>query len=243
MITTYEQAEAFFAKARDVSKGRPLHSYAWRLHKDGDCYPVWVQGQPLGRYNPDNTFVFTMPDTTLRRFSQSISATADRNLPFRVVRLSPERFRVASTYLGEAVADGPEYFAGLTYDLTNRRWVNARPDALSRVNKEARREWLRALKAWKRTVKTLARLGVLERIEPDRGAPYIYSDAGVDKLYKIIATNDVSEASLAWVKGNLVAYYGPYEGVGYLYGCIENLLSRHSFSLRKRFGVFDGEDA
>lgn len=236
MLRTYKAARAFTKRARSRTEGRPLNSRGWRILDEGDACAVWLHGHRVGRYLPDDTFEFTLTEDALHRVSASLSATAYVNTPFAFKRLGVGRYRV-SNY---PHSDGPEYFPGLTYDLADDQWLNARPDAHTNVNQEARKEWLKASREWKYAVKTLARLGVLERIEPMRGthsyAPGgLKSAAGLDKLYKIVSDRDVSSEALSWLRAMTYTYNPSSEEV---YAAFVRVLEHHSFELRKRFGVF-----
>lgn len=237
MFKSYAAAKAYTEQARNPSVGRPLWSRGWRtVMRDEDC-AITLHDTEVGRYKPDNTFVFTLSDDDLSKVRYSLSSTGDQNTLFNFARLSPERFRVYVVGSHEQ----PEYFAGLTYDLTAGGWTNARPDLHTLALPEKRREWLRALREWKRSVKTLARLGVLERIHKD---PTFYRAASkadtLDKLYEMILARDVSPESLGLLIGCLF-YWDSTPDSNAIYEEIERLVAAHSYGLRKRFGVFGGD--
>jgi len=237
---TYSDAKAFVERARDPLKGRPM-TYGWRLVERNGYIAVTVHNAELGRYKPDNTFIITIQPGALDWAKHSISAKAHENTPVAFHRVGVGLYRVSAFWTDRE----PEYFPGLTLDLNKKEWVNAKPDLSERVDPDKRREWLRALRKWKRNVKVLARLGALESIEldPELYTPYYKQRTKtelLDKVYDMISTGDTSTESLGVMLGALLYGSISWSSTERL-DAIERYLKNYSLELRRRFGVFEGE--
>ena len=255
MISTYASAEKYMSKARNKSAGRAMVNNHWRMHQDGNEYVVNVRRIQIGRFLPDNTFMFSLTGGSARRIAQTISVTLDRNLPFAWKRCGPAMYRVDHRSNIDspwwehfkAPTSAPQLYDGLRFDLSTGKCLNHKPDITKRIVPERRKEWLAASGAWKRKLKAASRLGVFDGLiaaELANRTPWNErvrwdSKQGIDILYKAIKDNDCSVALLRmFVASATVSWVGSSPQV---YAYIEKTISKQSIALRKRFGVFEGE--
>jgi len=255
MISSYKAAQLHMAKARNKAKGRPMKGAGWRLFQDGDEYVVQLYDVAIGRFLPDNTFVFSVGGTMAYSVAHSLSATTHRNLPFQWMRVGPKKYRVDH----ERNIDGypwqhfskptnaPIVYPGLTFDLGTGRCLNPLPDEnhKPKVDTDRRRVWLAALRAWKLRLKAAARVGAFdalitaEKANPTHWAdrPRWHTPEGLDILYKAIKDGDLSTELLQLFVASLTPSWRTptsreiYEGV-------DRLTKTYSVELRERFGVF-----
>ena len=253
MISTYEAAKQYMNKAYPT--GRSLKSVGWRLHQDGDEYVVNVRNVQVGRFLPDNTFMFSLTGTKAYPIAVTLSSTMHRNLPFAWQRCDKYMYRVdhRSNIDGSAYThfmsptSAPQVYDGLRYDLSTGKCLNYKADLTQRVNPDRRKEWLAACKAWKRKMKVAERVGAFDaliREELTDRTPWTKrvrwnTKQGIDTLYKVIKDNDCSvETMRMFVASATVSWVGPSPQV---YAYIEKTINANSIALRKRFGVFEGE--
>ena len=261
MISSYEAAVLHMKKARSKAKGRPMKGAGWRLYQDGDEYVVRVYGDEVGRFLPDNTFMFTTDGDRAYRNAHTLSATMHRNLPFYWARFDKRRYRVdhrdnvrrdgtwwLSLQTGKT-ARPPEVYHGLKFNLFDGKCLNPKPDWQPIIDPEKRKEWLAALRAWKLKVKVAARLGTYDKmIAAERANPTPWMDMPVlnrepflDKLYKAIKDGDCSPDLIhSFIVIECRGYHGA-KNSAQLYKRIEKVLTSQSRELRERFGVFRRE--
>jgi len=256
MISTYEAAKQYMDKARRPSNGLVMASNGWRLYQDGNEYVVNVRGVQIGRFLPDNTFMFTLTGGKAYSIAQTLGVTMNRNLPFEWKRCAKSTYRVDHRRnIGvspwehfETPTNAPQVYDGLRFDLTTGMCLNYKPDLVQRINPDRRKEWLAACKAWKRKVKVAARVGAFDaliRAEAADRTPWTErvrwnTTQGVDILYKAIKDNDCSVELMRMFVAGATAYSGGTTSES-VYAYIEKLIDTNSIALRKRFGVFEGE--
>lgn len=180
---TYEDVVAFFARARNPEKGKPLMSWA-RVYKVGDTYEVRMGYTVICVITPDNKLTFKMTGQQARAVSITLSQALHRALPFYWERKGTGRYEVLPMaeyhawkkrnpdgYYWRYISSlrdqdlSAEVFDGLEYDLTTNKFTNARPKLKNAsVNQDKKLEWLRKLRKLKAAVKVRARMGVLESL-------------------------------------------------------------------------------
>jgi hypothetical protein len=253
MISTYDAAKKYMSRARSPLCGRALTSVAWRLSQCGSEYAVTVYGVEVGRFFPDNTFMFTLDGSKAHRVAQTLSITLHRNLPFWWQRFGKQLYRVNhhNHTNGRILKSAPQVYDGLRFDLSTGECLNYKPDPTQRVNPDRRKEWLAACKTWKRKMKVAARLGAFDaliRQEMTDRTPWAHrirwrTKQGIDTLYKVIKDNDCSVEAMRMFVIGMIDTTGYFSGLTSqdVYTYIERLVNNNSIELRKRFGVFEGE--
>jgi hypothetical protein len=261
MISSYEAAALHMAKARSKHLGRPMKSQGWRLFQDGDEYVVEARRVQIGRFLPDNTFLFTTDGDRVYRVAAAISGTINRNLPFHWRRVGMKKYRVNhrnnvvyagnSGYVAEFEHDAPapQVYDGLAFNLFTGKCLNYRPDTKPEIDPDRRKEWLAASGVWKRKLKVMARLGVFDKLIADERAkptpwqnqPRWHTDEWVDILYKAIKDNDHNTGLLrAFVAGAVTPWGQPKSSMD-MYEAVDRTVKAKSVELRQRFGVFKGK--
>lgn len=259
MISSYEAAVLYMEKARNKSKGRPMKGTGWRLFQDGNEYVVYVHGEQVGRFLPDNTFMFALTGERAFRVAATLSSSIHRNLPFVWMRAKHRTYRVGHTndvrpeQRWRHVSPPPKMpivYDGLKFDLFTGKCVNPMPDAAFKpvVNPERRRVWVAASRAWKCKLKAAARVGVFDSLiaqekqnpTPWRSKPKWRRPKQLDILYKAIKTGDCSVDLLRMFVASETGLYKTTTSMQ-VYERIEAIVRAQSVELRKRFGVFDGE--
>lgn len=257
MISSYKAAQLHMKKARNPAKGRPMKSANWRLHQDGDEYTVTLYGAQVGRFLPDNTFVFTLSTKAARSAAQSLSSTIHRNLPFHWARVGAGKYRVdhrANMPLQypwrhfDKPTNAPLLYDGLKFDLTTGRCLNYQPDPRLKIDDAARLVWLRALRQWKRQLRTLVRLGAADQLLREHTSTqqatsdWLTEPEYLDKLYTAIKDGDCSTEVVRMLMKVEVSRFATGITGDEFYQLVQSALNRQSIELRKRFGVIIGEE-
>lgn len=256
MISSYKAAQLHMEKARKKANGRPMKGTGWRLYQDGDEYTVVLYGAQVGRFLPDNTFMFTLTGEQARPVAHTISSTIRRNLPFYWARVGAGKYRVDHRENMpvrrpwehfDKPTNAPMLYDGLKFDLSTGRCLNYRPDPQLKIDDAARLVWLRALRQWKRQLRTLVRLGAVDQLLREHiTAPLIAADwlpdtEYLDKLYMAIKDGDCSTEVVRMVIKAEVSRFATGVTGDEFYQTVQSALNRHSIELRKRFGVIIGE--
>ena len=256
MISSYQAAQLHMEKARSKAKGRPMKGAGWRLFQDGDEYVVTVYDRQVGRFLPDNTFMFTANGEKAYGIAHTLSGTMHRNLPFKWHRFGYKEYRVDHTtnidghyYQHFAKpTNAPQVYDGLKFDLTTGKCLNYRPDYKPTINPDRRGEWLAASREWKRKLKVAARVGVFDKLiaeerqnpTPLHERPIWHNPEMLDILYKAIKDRDCSvELLRMFVASEAKSWKTPTSMQ--MYERIDKIVKAQSRELRKRFGVFEGE--
>jgi hypothetical protein len=258
-LRTYGCAAAFFAKARQPAKGRPLR---WaRLYRVGEDYVLQHGSITVGRFTPDNKFRFEMDAHSQRSSAVTLSQAMFRTVPFVWLRVATGRYVVAHTYAADMKRKGANIwrwtldeggtpvFNGLTFDLDTGEPLNPRPrHTTQQVDTEQRLEWLRGLRKFKRAIHVRRKLGVLDKLMDEVRAenralvpaPDWLSDRWLNQLASEIKAG---ECSTDLLKGMLrtVGNY-TWQSKETIYHLIDKLLRDCSVELRQRFGVFTTPD-
>lgn len=256
MISSYNAAALHMDKARSKAKGRPMKGTGWRLYQDGDEYVATVYDVQIGRFLPDNTFMFTVNGVQAYRMAHTLSGTMHRNLPFHWAWYAFKAYRVDHNANMNGCAwkhfasptNAPAVYDGLKFDLTTGRCLNPRPDHKRVVDPDRRKDWLAAVRSWKRKLKVIARIGGLdgliaqEKANPTSWAdkPQWNKDQWLDILYKAIKTGDYSTDLLRmFIASETKTWETPTSMQ--MYERIDKIIGNNSVELRRRFGVFKGD--
>lgn len=257
MISSYKAAQLHMEKARNKAKGRPMKGAGWRLFQDGDEYVVTVYEVQVGRFLPDNTFMFSLTGVKAYRIAQTLSGTMSRNLPFDWVRVASKVYRVDHTTNiprhrswehFRHPTNAPMVYDGLKFDLFTGKCLNYRPDHKRTADPDRRKEWLAASAAWKRKLKVMARIGVFDKMIADEKAnrtawsdrPRWNNEEYLDILYKAIKDGDCNTGLLRMFVASEVKSWETPTSMQ-MYERINKIIKNQSVELRRRFGVFKGD--
>lgn len=265
-VRTYEDALALVKTAKNPSKGKPFRSWGRLYMRDANIHMYFgnEQGVEIGYFSPDNKFTFTSTPHTIRAMcAHTLAASLYAAIPFMWQRVGTGRYRVdhVCAIPTKAVDDrtyiswehmrsaAPEYFEGIQFDLNTGKCTNYRPDILSSVNTDARKQWLSALRKFKYGMRARARVrafdDMLEQSKRDgnRSIPDWSNTTWLNLLYTSIKNN---EYPIELLRG--IAAHATWRGHWYKPNAItsadvppvvDEICNTHSIDLRKLFGVFD----
>jgi len=238
--------------------------------REGDEYIVLVYGHRICRISPDNTLTMLIDGNEGRTISNTLSSSLHRLAPVAWGRAGKKRYRILplrSLKLEDNYwtrqSTAPELFVGLQFDLSTGNALNARPDLTDRIDSEARKVWLRALKNFKRHIVMRAKLGVFEAIEKQlehKGPRYTASNGKVfanrvpdwsdekwiDLLYtsirdevfpkELLAGIVLTRPSVVWSKSSRSR-----SRIDQFKQTMDHIINTNSVELRAKFGVFQDE--
>jgi hypothetical protein len=253
-LDSYAKAHNLFSKARNGAKGKPV-GRNWRLYQDGEEYALYCHGQMFGRFLPNNTFRFCYGGNNL----PPAAYTSHSYTPIKVVRRSKGHYRVhvkdwgtetysTATEYNEFTTGGWKLYDGMVLDLSTRLMVGyAEPKMV--VDPDARTVWLRQLRATKRLLHTMAKLGAFTAMFEQFGATgALRWENLVDLLRPNASQLNVISAALdgkdMHVFNELVAksmYYHLYSraDVGAQRDHIDAIFNTNSLELRRIRGVVE----
>lgn len=271
VLKTHADAQAWFSKGRSPHKGRGFNRWArvFRYVVDYNGGPAFafnikVNGYDVAEITPDNKLTLLIDAATGSKISNTLSMSIHRLIPIGWQRVGMKRYRIVSTAklkaadnYWQAAANAPELYKGLQIDLSTGEFVNAKPDILSRVQPDARLEWVRVLRRFKRGIRTRAKLGVFDSIESNLDSyrrslggahPYYarspsWSDAQwIDLLHtsmrddkypkELLAGFLLSAPSMLWGRTKTGTVGDRMIAV------VTRIINANSIELRSRFGVF-----
>lgn len=262
MFDSYQAARDYMSKARSRKAGRPVATWG-RLVECEDAvgsYELRDRATPILRIHPDNTLEFVIDGIDARQNSNTLSMCIHDVTPLVWHRIGVGRYRVAvanqlgrtgwnNRYYERPDQSHPEVFSGLKLDLTTMQWTNQRLLHKRKVIPAKRREWLRDLKAWKRTMKTRIRLGAYNKVVADLKAskeyiPYVdWHDRNMlDILYKAIKDNTCDAELMRKFAYGFSKSWSPAPTTSEAEKHIDRILSMCSLELRSRYGVFEQEE-
>lgn len=260
-ITSYDVADEVFSKARRPEKGKPLGVTGYRMYKYNDgAFAFTYCNTVFALLQPDNTLRFVTDRAPI-----GLVTGAAKVLPVGVVRRSSGHYRVHIRRNGyprnslkgynletfhEFETKGLRLYNGLTIDLTTREPVEYKEPQLVFAGADARKEWLRLLKATKQHLKTIAKVGgftaLYEKIKAEN--PSAYTRYGFDSLgHTVIAVDDLNLTASA-MKGEDLPLFVQRVGESLYrdhWQCpsvadqikyIDKIFTNHSANLRKALG-------
>jgi len=256
-LKNYKETQAFFAKAKSKSKGRPFNGWG-RVYKVGADFVFKIYDLEVCRITPDDVLVMCIDAKEGKVRSNTLSIVLHRLLPISWARSRLNCYRIlglksltAEQNFWEAQKAAPELFKGLMFDLKTGLPLNAKPDMVDRVDKDARKVWVAALRRFKHGIKVRAKMGVFtpiaENIIANRHVnsfpvPRWDAPEWSDMLYESIRDTQfpttllqgiVLSSNIRWT----AKMPTPNDAIRWT----DALLNSKSIELRTRFGVFDGD--
>jgi hypothetical protein len=275
-LKSYADVYAWFKKARSPEKGRPYAS--WALVKRDYAAPsldpsvprmpsftVIVKGTPVCRITPDNKLTMIVNAHEGSLIAQTLSQSLHGMLPISWTRVGVKRYRITPTGSLEAseswwksCKEGPELFNGLRLDLNTHEFTNAKADMSKRIDSDARKVWLRAIKTFKHDMALRAKMsvfdGIADKLDTVAGAKYRnghpdWSTPGwQDALATAMKTREYPKALLGGILLTvpfIASYHFRHTSEGNnskkIMFTVNYLLNTLSVELRTRFGVFTDE--
>jgi len=261
-LKNYNEVAVYYKGCRNPLKGKPFRSWGRIFLEHDGSFRFSLDNKDIGVLTPDNVFTFTMDNKTARSCSVTLSQSLYRALPFMWNRMSKGRYRVIHTdkcrkhetqpsWLDwqHVKKESPEYFEGIQFNLLTGECLNRRPDVLTRIDADKRISWLRSLRKFKNTIKTMAKLGAFDKaVAKGRSVnlntikiPDWAEEEALNKLYEGIRDNkcDTELMEALALYGIYTTYWlkdrTPYQ---IILTSIESICTSHSIDLRRKFGVF-----
>jgi hypothetical protein len=272
-LDCYAACEELFATARNKKKGKPVRSFA-TLKKRDDIYELWFRGSLVIEYHPGDKVVFPSALNHIRHEIHTITSSLDTATPFHMMRVGKNKYRIwhrdqpgvwrrrdyGTTHPDWAFVrkHTQEYYPGVSFDLQTGKCLNPRRDASARIVPEKRRDWLRAIKSFKKGVRVRLKLGAFEArfnelttaaaaatgISRNR---FGLAGDDLDYLFDDICEGRFTQRTLdmltsyyirsVWFSGLATFKDDRFEQT------IDGLLNNCSIDFRTKFGVFDNANA
>ncbi|MEI2419381.1 hypothetical protein V6O07_03840, partial [Arthrospira platensis SPKY2] len=158
----------------------------WRIKKDGDEFVFYHCHTVVGRWLPNNVFVFAVNGQT--DFRQALSTTLERKIGLRWEYKDRFRYTVC----------GAEVYAGLMIDMNTRKPMNALPPLTTNSDRKLDKDLKERINKWCTVVKTMVRLGAFADLPPLDWSSRLgmRSRSGKYALYKSIRDGDTRLATV-----------------------------------------------
>ena len=213
------------------------------------------------------------PHTVRKMAAVTFSSSLYKAIPFMWQRIGIARYRVAHTSTipskteynhyhqqnlnsmewGYMRTTAPEYFAGMKFNMLTGECLNRQPELSDNINTEKRKVWLAALRKFKYGVKARARVGALDALieiakqQPRNSIPDWSDPEWTNLLYTSIKDNShPTELLQGFVTQAMNTGWYQHRGnikPASVLAVVDDVCNTHSVDLRKRFGVFGGEDS
>lgn len=265
VLKTYQHTANWFAKAKSPLKGRPFRGWG-KVYKVDDTFRIMVYDHQICTITPDNVLTMVIDGNEGAIISNTLSSSLHRLAPIAWHRAGMRRYRIlplramdAGDNYWQVVKEAPELFEGLQFDLTTGKALNAKPDILQRVDTEARREWLRALRKFKAHVHLRVRMGVFEAVQnelnntpakrggrPFTGRPQWNDEKWMDLLHTSIRDSQYPKELLAGILLTMPSVIWSQHARTMtlqekVKQTVDHIINSNSVELRTRFGVFSDE--
>lgn len=229
MLNSYAVCKARFKSCRNPVAGKPIHGKDVRLLKYKDEFHIVVYKHHLATITPNDVITFHPTIRTLygTGIASSLVYKMHRFLPLYLVRVGQGRYRINA--VGVNLDKLPEYFDGIQFNLRSGRCLNPRPDAHTRINKDARKVWLRDLRQFKKNVLVRFKLGL-------RGDDRNNCSFSTDELLQWIRNNECPDTLINYIT---LCSGGPSAGYKMLSHTLDSVLGANRLYLRTAYGVFD----
>jgi hypothetical protein len=269
-IRSYQQVAEYYKTCRSPAKGKPLRSWG-RIFKTEDgnfsFHAVgYNENTQIGILTPDDVFTFTLaPHVARNTCAITLAQSLYRAIPIMWQRAGIAKYRVQHTSklpmrndrLQELVdwsymrKVAPLYFQGMQFNLKTGECVNAKPDVITKINEDKRKEWLTSLRRFKLTVKTMAKIGAFDKAVKDahssktyRGQVPEWSDPSwLNLLYESIRDNTCPQRLVLGIasQGIHTNYWRSKDMSVYevILSGLEYICTTYSMDLRRKFGVFN----
>ena len=239
----------------------------------------------LCRLTPDNKLTFVMPPETLMGNAQTLVSALHRWLPFTTMRHRKGLYRIAGTqpvldemkkrhdrdgdndphhghpyrmyqHYNPVMREKAYYFEGIQFDIVNGECLNPKADVKLVEKPEERKQWRRALAAFKRGIKARVRVhafdGIIDEMWAERQAqsnrwhwqqPQWESKEWMDILESSIRDNKFPPELLKGLaQTSSTGYYMTNKpDSSDILKALDYVCNNQSIELRRRFGVFAEE--
>lgn len=247
----YAQVQRFFMKCRNPDKGRQVNACCRVFLLPNAVYEFKFCNTPIFSISPSDILTFIVGGKDAYHAAVSISATMHRIIPLAWTRKRHKVYQVGRSDVHWHNREWVELFNGLQFDLEARKFTNAKPPMLERIDKDKNLEWKRAITRFKRGLRVRVKLGAIKAITDSIMAkestntfkrPDWDSEEWQNLLLDSIVKGEYPIQLLeGFARSNIrISYWGSRKLV-----CnpedrsvIDRILDSTSISLRTKFGVF-----
>jgi hypothetical protein len=261
-FASYQDIDTWMTRARNFSKGRPVRSwgrivpdpaststsppYLFLVHQN------WNKQPTVFRVYSDNIVEWLYTGGQMKGRAHSLVAYLMDVFPFAVARTGKQRYNVyplARRYSDVWNGTGYEVYPGLKFNMLTGEVLNPKPTPeTSEVSPEARRVWLRALRKFKRVMRTRIKLGAINpelidrgrKLRREQGDSPDWAGADADMLYAALTKDEYPDefmVKFAATAHNFV-WWSQQVQTEHLYKALDDMTSTASIEMRRRFGVF-----
>ena len=285
-ITSYAKADALWSRVRSPDKGKPITGWLRMYKRKNGDFLFQITGygaQNLCVLTPDNKLTFVLPNDAWCAQAQTLVSSLHRWLPFTTMRHRTGLYRIAGSKRilnnmevradeGDKAHDGQYYYAyrhytpvmreqayyfeGIEFDLISGECLNPQPDVRLIEKPEERKQWRRALAAFKKGIKARVRVhafdGIIDKMWAEREAqnrwdwrqPSWKSKQWMDILENSIRNNEFPPELLTGLAQTTTnGYYMANKPTGQdVLKALDFVCNQQSIELRQRFGVFEQEN-
>lgn len=203
----YQGLMNLIKRGRDpYTNGVPFKSFArLYLQRDSNTISLHVRDKHIADVTPDDELTFVATPATIWSVGNTLSGSFSNLLPvmfanfdkgrYRVVPLPPPGWRWSE--IRELARKGQEYFQHLKLDLKNNRIINTK-DMKPVVDTDKRKQWVRNLATYRMRLRTMAKLGVFDSMDPPRKN---LDSKTINALADAIMAQDYSQPVLTMLVG------------------------------------------
>lgn len=227
-IHSYQDCIDAMMTCRNPKDGKPIHGKNIRLFRNNDDFHLVVYQKHFATITPDNTITFVMDSERLyHTVATNMVYIMSRFLPLHLLRVGPGRYRLGNFRKYAQTKDVPEYYQGIKFDLRDGACLNPRPDKHTLVNRDARREWLKTLREYRKGVLTRLKLGV----RGDPNGNYYFT---ATEIAQWMRSNEYPDQLFSYI-----CRYSSNMEYDALVDEFEKMIGDYRDNLRTLFGVFD----
>jgi hypothetical protein len=226
MLSSYAHCVKAFSRARSPSEGKPLHRCGLRLFKNSDdSFRLMINDHRLANITPDDMITFVMSSEELYdTCSFALVLNLHKVLPLGLIRISHGRYRI-----GRGFTALPEYYGGIKFNLRSTACENPLPDMHLRVDKDARKVWLKTLKDHRKGLAVRFKLGL-------RGDSNGVTYFTCKEFAYWMRNGEYPDQLINFLTYAVMGRDKNYKDLMREY---DNLINRWRNPLRKEFGVFE----
>lgn len=259
-FNNYQTIYRHAASARDpIGNGKPVsESIRFYLRPHDTSVDIYCHNTLLGTISSDNVMEFTAAPKEIWRVGNSLAMTIRKLMPLHFHNFERGEYKVitrkntantnkATNYSGqagfrEAAKTAQQYFQHLRINIETGEVVNPRDMKLS-VNEEKRKIWLAGLKQVRLKLRTMARLGLLERNE-NRSYVYLNSDI-IQHIAEQIMKGEVDDRLIDGITLATSTWTARRKNITFseaVYRTFEVAVKSNSKTMRQHVGVLDNGD-
>lgn len=244
MITSYKAAKA--------TGGGHLKGALFLTLKDG-CAEIRCRETPICRLSEQDIVTFIAAPFEVALHHRVLTNTLHLVLPIALLRIGELQYRIdtAPRDLHTLKTSSPEYYQGISFDLSSGKCLNKKPDSGSPVNVAKRKEFYGFMRDFFTVMQAMARLGIVDaalKNRPGALSPVWRSEENLDRLVFAIKSGQIDEALLMDFARTARSKYW-MQRINHVLQAkdviqtVRNICRANRLLLKQRFGVYDGYDS